>query len=565
MEGIGIGYLYEDSGETIWTWTARGLYYLKKGADHFSPFVFTQESMDETQIRGMVEDNFKNLWLSTKSFFLKLGPDRKKVFIYGSKYGYAPNNPNGAMFRTTNGQILISNPQGYYVFSPEDLDIKTQALKIIITDFSINNLPVIRGKQSPLHGPVEDITDLRLQYDQNNFAFSFAAIDYREPESIRYFTKMEGYDNTWREALGDKVVNYFNVRQGAYVFRIKVMSGEGAEEEKIITIRVLPPWWETWWAFTIYGLLFLAAIFAIYRFQKQRIIRMERQKAQQVELVQAKEIEKAYHELRSTQTQLLHSEKMASLGELTAGIAHEIQNPLNFVNNFSEVNKELIQEMKEEIVKGNTKEAMLLAGNIMDNEDKIILHGQRADAIVKSMLQHSRSSTGQKEPVDINAMADEYLRLSYHGLRAKDKSFNAKLQTHFDTGINIINIIPQDIGRVLLNLYNNAFYAVMEKKNSGIEGYDPSVTVRTKKQGKNIEIMVKDNGPGIPDKIMDKIFQPFFTTKPTGQGTGLGLSLSYDIIKAHSGELIVKSVNEKSADNRSAEETGTEFIITLPV
>jgi signal transduction histidine kinase len=244
---------------------------------------------------------------------------------------------------------------------------------------------------------------------------------------------------------------------------------------------------------------------------------------------------------------------MASLGELTAGIAHEIQNPLNFVNNFSEVNKELLIEMKDEMNKGNLEEAHAIAKDIIDNEEKINHHGRRADAIVKGMLQHSRSSSGVKEPTDINALADEYLRLSYHGLRAKDKSFNATIKTDFDETIGNINIVPQDIGRVVLNLINNAFYVVDEKKRQNKNGYEPTVSVSTKRNNDKVEISVKDNGNGVPQKVLDKIFQPFFTTKPTGQGTGLGLSLSYDIVKAHGGEI---KVNTNEGE-------GTEFIITI--
>ena len=274
---------------------------------------------------------------------------------------------------------------------------------------------------------------------------------------------------------------------------------------------------------------------------------------------QKEELEEALVELKATQSQLIQSEKMASLGELTAGIAHEIQNPLNFINNFSEVNTELIAEMKEEMEKGNLEEVKAIVNDIAANEQKINHHGKRADGIVKGMLQHSRSSSGTKEPTDINALADEYLRLAYHGLRAKDKSFNATLNTDYDKSIGNINIIPQDIGRAILNLITNAFYAVAEKKKSphplkgGVE-YQPTVSVKTKKTGNRVEIKVKDNGNGIPQQVLDKIFQPFFTTKPTGQGTGLGLSLSYDIVKAHGGEF---RVNTKDGE-------GAEFIIELP-
>ncbi len=279
-----------------------------------------------------------------------------------------------------------------------------------------------------------------------------------------------------------------------------------------------------------------------------------------------KVLETTLTNLKSTQSQLIQSEKMASLGELTAGIAHEIQNPLNFVNNFSEVNKELLVELKDEIKKGKLDEINAIADDVISNEEKINHHGKRADAIVKGMLQHSRSTNNAtKEPTDINALADEYLRLAYHGLRAKDKSFNATMKTDYDESIGNISIVPQDIGRVILNLITNAFYVVNEKKKSphplkGGEDYEPVVTISTKRLGSplgdggKIEVRVSDNGGGIPQKIFDKIFQPFFTTKPTGQGTGLGLSLSYDIVKAHGGELKVET----------KEGEGSTFIIQLP-
>jgi len=273
--------------------------------------------------------------------------------------------------------------------------------------------------------------------------------------------------------------------------------------------------------------------------------------------------EDALTNLQAAQKQLVQSEKMASLGELTAGIAHEIQNPLNFVNNFSEVSKELLDEMKEEMDKGNLDDVRDIMKDVIQNLEKINHHGKRADGIVKGMLQHSRSSSGSKEPTDINALADEYLRLAYHGLRAKDKSFNATMKTDFDKSLEKVNVIPQDIGRVILNLITNAFYVVNEKKNTpqpppvgGGVPYEPTVSVSSKKIGDKILISVNDNGNGIPQKVLDKIFQPFFTTKPTGQGTGLGLSLAFDIVtKGHGGELKVET----------KEGEGTEFIILLPV
>ena len=273
-------------------------------------------------------------------------------------------------------------------------------------------------------------------------------------------------------------------------------------------------------------------------------------------------VENTLKELKITQAQLVQSEKMASLGEMTAGIAHEIQNPLNFVNNFSEVNSELVDELRSELAVGNIRSAIEIADDIKANEQKINHHGKRADSIVKGMLQHSRTTSGQKEPTEINALCDEYLRLAYHGLRAKDKDFNAEIKTDFDASVGKINMIPQDMGRAILNLINNAFYAVNEKVKlhaaglpAGQPGYKPRVVVRTKKLGGNVEIKVDDNGNGIPKNIVDKIFQPFFTTKPTGLGTGLGLSLTYDIVRTHGGEIKVET----------KEGEGSEFIIVLPV
>ena len=299
-----------------------------------------------------------------------------------------------------------------------------------------------------------------------------------------------------------------------------------------------------------------------YKAQKEALLYLEEKEKliiHQNEMLEQKVLERT-RELKEMQAQLVQREKMASLGELTAGVAHEIQNPLNFVNNFSEVNTELVDELKSELAAGNMEEAISVANSIKENEQKINHHGKRADAIVKGMLQHSRSSTGLKELTDMNALADEYLRLSYHGLRAKDKSFNATIETHFDESLEKINVIHQDIGRVLLNLFTNAFYSVAEKNKLGLENYKPVVSVSTKSligtnNVKEVEIRVRDNGMGIPKEVLDKIYQPFFTTKPTGEGTGLGLSISYDIItKVHGGMLEVATNLGEYA----------EFIIIIP-
>jgi signal transduction histidine kinase len=305
------------------------------------------------------------------------------------------------------------------------------------------------------------------------------------------------------------------------------------------------------WLLAALGVILLVSLAGYFLYRNSQ----QKQKANLLLKAKNEKIIKTLEELKATQAQLIQSEKMASLGELTAGIAHEIQNPLNFVNNFSETNIELVQEAETEFKSGNNDEGLYILADIKENEQKIAHHGKRAEAIVKSMLEHSRSSKGEKQFTDVNALVDEYLRLSYHGLRAKDKSFNATIETHFDDSIGKVEVVPQKIGRVLLNLFNNAFYAVNEKKKQAGDGYEPTVAITTKRLNGKIEITVRDNGTGIPQKAIDKIFQPFYTTKPTGQGTGLGLSLSYDIVKAHGGEMKVES----------KEGQGATFTITLPV
>jgi len=420
--------------------------------------------------------------------------------------------------------------------------------------------------------------NLVLPHKNNSVTIDFAAIEPDRPYLVKYQYILEGYDNAWNPVTDKTSATYGNIYEGTYTFKLKAQSPFGIWSEPIsYRFKVLPPWWRTWWAYVLYFLVFLVVLGQFIRWRtgrlkKEKILLEEKVMVRTHELKEQKEkLENTLTELETTQSQLIQSEKMASLGELTAGIAHEIQNPLNFVNNFSEINKELITEMKEEISKGNYDEANALAKDVEENEEKINYHGKRADAIIKGMLQHSRTSTGQKELTDINALADEYLRLSYHGLRAKDKTFNAKFETDFDSAIGKINIVPQEIGRVILNLINNAFYAVGQRQastGSASEPYEPTVTVSTSLipplggRGSKVQIKVADNGGGIPQKIIDKIFQPFFTTKPTGQGTGLGLSMAYDIIKAHGGEIKVETL---PAVGEGKPPGGTVFTILLPV
>ncbi|MBS1576628.1 MAG: GHKL domain-containing protein, partial [Bacteroidetes bacterium] len=407
-----------------------------------------------------------------------------------------------------------------------------------------------------INGPYNLPVNLQLPYDQNYLSFTFNGTHTSNPDKAKYRYILDGIDKNWSPITNKKVSeNYRDLPPGHYNFKVatKGMNDVWSAPAEF-KFTILPPWWKTWWAYSIYVLLFLGAL-RIFSKWRERNLRHENEKLEIKVNHRTKQLQESIENLKLTQTQLVQSEKMASLGELTAGIAHEIQNPLNFVNNFSEINKELLAEMNEEITKGNYDEAKAIAKNLTDNEEKIIFHGKRADSIVKGMLQHSRNTAGVKEPTDINALCDEYLRLAYHGLRAKDKTFNAELKTGFDTTLPKVNVISQDMGRVILNLISNAFYAVNEKKKTADGNYQPTVSVQTKKANDKVEITVTDNGNGIPQNIIDKIFQPFFTTKPTGQGTGLGLSLAYDIIKAHGGDTKVET----------KEGEGSTFIIQLPV
>ena len=549
--------LTEDSEHKIWAGTeGEGVYWIRNSDDVFTNFTDFRTGIEDTGVGRILEDNQQNLWLNTVGGIFKINLLTNQSFLYGLNEGIRVGNLNylsGA--RGQEGEIYFGDANGYYVIASDQLLGNPNPPQVIISDFRIGEKAVLTATELEL----KDKKSIALTYDQNGISISFAGIHYSNPNYNRHQYMLENYDQEWREAGFEKTANYFNVPPGQYVFTVKASSNEGVWAENQITITITPPWWRSWWAYGIYGLLFIGGIYGVDRFQRQAVIRTERERAQVRELAQAKEIEKAYTELKATQTQLIQSEKMASLGELTAGIAHEIQNPLNFVNNFSEVNTELIKEIQDERRKTKDQRDQALEdellNNIRANEEKINHHGKRADAIVKGMLQHSRSSSGVKEPTDINALCDEYLRLTYHGLRAKDKSFNAEMKTDFDSSLPKVNIIPQDIGRVILNLLTNAFYVVNEKRQLNIPGYKPTVSLSTKRIGDKVEMRVTDNGNGIPQKVLDKIFQPFFTTKPTGQGTGLGLSLSYDIVKAHGGEL--------KAETREGE--GSTFIILLPL
>jgi len=556
---------YEDPNGTAWvgTWQG-GLSRYDLQTKKIKTYT-RDDGLPSMSIQSILADQKNNsLWLSTFDGLSRFDLKTEQFNNYSIADGIQGQLfADGSRLMTSGGLFAFGGSNGVTIFNPDEVNKNSIPPKVFLTDLKLFNKSILPGNKSILKKPIDETDQITLGYSQNNLSIEFIAIHYSNPSKNRYSYKLENYDNEWRDVGNQHIAFYPNLPPGEYTFRVKASNDKGVWNEQGATLMIIihPPWWKTTWAYVLYAIITILAGFAIDRYLRRRLVQKERERNRARELEQAKEIQKAYYKLeqthealKATQSQLIQSEKMASLGELTAGIAHEIQNPLNFINNFSEVNKERIAEMKAEIERGNYNEVKLIASDIEQNEEKINHHGKRADAIVKGMLQHSRTSSGQKEMTDINALVDEYLRLAYHGLRAKDKSFNANLETDLDSSAGKINIIPQDIGRVILNLINNAFYAVSERQKIEALGYNPAVVISTAKQNGKVEIKVKDNGNGISRKILDKIFQPFFTTKPTGEGTGLGLSLAYDIVKAHGGDIKVET----------KESEGSEFIIQLP-
>jgi ligand-binding sensor domain-containing protein/signal transduction histidine kinase len=557
--GSNVAHILKDAQGVIWVATeTSGIYHYDAATDAFIPFEAGLEK-DITQVMSIVEDGQQNLWFSTRHGLLKLNKTRSNVLLLSESYGITPGSLRfRAGYKGLDGKLYFGNATGYFAFFPHRWLPNRHAPLVSFTGLRIFNKPVTPGKNSPLKAPLTETSEIEFASEQNVFSFDFTGIHFINPEQNQYLYKLENYDHEWREAGSERTASYYNVPPGKYMFRVKASNSDDVWAMKSMAVRVLPPWWNTWWAYMLYGSMLAAVVWNFNRAQRQRLIKRERYRARERELEQAREIEHAYKELKRTQAKLVQQEKLASLGELTAGIAHEIQNPLNFINNFAEVSSELAEELQHEFMSGELEEAKSTSEIIRQNLEKIRGHGQRADSIVKGMLQHSRKSTGQKELTDVNALANEYLQLSYHGLRAKDKCFQVTLHTEFDTNLEKVAVVPQELGRVLLNLFSNAFYAVQQKKKK-LEGtaiYEPRVEVSTRLIHGHLEIRVKDNGTGMSEVVKHKIFQPFFTTKPAGKGTGLGLSLSYDIItKGHGGELLVESVEGES----------TEFIIEIPV
>ncbi|MDQ4140284.1 MAG: hypothetical protein M3142_07140, partial [Bacteroidota bacterium] len=470
----------EDSKGNLWFGTlGGGLCRFDYAKETFITYT-KKHGLPDNTIISIVEDLDGNLWMGTRKWLSKFSPSTQTSTNYDAGDFFQSGILTG--FRDQNGTLYFGGWQGLTSFNPRKINSNPHIPQVVITQFKLFD-KLLPGK--------EEAKEITLNHNQNFFSFEFSALNFTNSAKNQYAYQLTGIDKDWVYSGNRRLTSYTEIPPGSYTFKVKGSNNDGVWNEKGTSIRIIirPPWWRTTWAYIFYGLCFIAGVFAIDRIQRRRLIAKEREKAQEKELAQAREIEKAnkqlaqqkeelqatLEDLQNTQAQLIQKEKMASLGELTAGIAHEIQNPLNFVNNFSEVNGELIQELQQEIEADNKKQALAVTQDIRENNQKIYEHGKRADAIVKNMLQHARSNSGEKQLTDINNLVDEYLRLSYHGLRAKDKDFNANLITDFDTNLNKVEMVPQELGRVLLNLFNNAFYATQLKKLQLNGQYQPEV------------------------------------------------------------------------------------------
>ncbi len=518
---------------------------------------FTKEDgLAANSIFTITEDKHGSLWMTTNRKIILFNREQRSFQNFDAGNGILNNFTSfssDAVTEDLDGNVYFGGVKGITMISSQVTDHFRTAPQIQITE--------IRTSQQSYPLPHQPTSSIKFPYDENNLTFEYVGLHYTNPSQNQYRFILENFDDQWTLAGTSRQARYTNLRPGNYIFKVMAASSEGVwSEERSLTVHIQPPWWRSWWAYLLYVVLLIGGAYLVDRFQRKRLIAKEREKTIARELAQAKEIEQAYTKLQSTQAQLIHAEKMASLGELTAGVAHEIQNPLNFVNNFSELNSELTQELIEAAQAGDIGIIRELASDLISNQGKILHHGKRADNIVKNMLLHAQTGSAERELTNINLLTDEHLQLAYHAFKAKDKTLDATLETDFDPQLPQTVVSRQDLSRVLLNVYNNAFFAIAERKRSSSQDYEPRVKVQTKlsyspNEENTIEIIISDNGSGIPEGIKDKIFQPFFTTKAAGQSTGLGLSVSWDIIKSHGGKIHAESLKG----------TGTQLYISLPV
>lgn len=558
-------------GEEVVFLTQDGAYQFDAGRNLFESHERLQPGRGVRQIRAIGKDKQGQAWVVPADSLPLLGIPE------GEGYRWQPTLINRVgrfdihTLYLDNGKVWIGGADGivrYDTRRPEALNQLFNTVIRRVTTAEGDSL-LYGGSHAP------DAEETRLPSTLNQVQFEFAAPAF-EGRGTRYQYWLEGEDRGWSDLTERTTKDYTSLSPGHYVFHVRAQNAYGQlSEEDTFTFHIVPPWYRRWWMYPIYLLLFLAAMVGLVQWRSERLLRQNRELEQAVqertaalresrdELAEKNEtLQSTLKELRSTQQQLVQSEKMAALGTLTAGVAHEIKNPLNFVNNFAELSVELAEELKEELEAQREKideesyeEVVALLADLNANASKISEHGKRADSIVRNMLMHSRGKAGQREDIELNAFLKEYVNLAFHGERARNPSFNIKIEEDYDPALEKTSLVPQDMSRVFLNLLSNAFYATHQKQKEEIEGYTPTVRISTKDKGRRVEMRFRDNGVGMPADVRAKIFEPFFTTKPSGEGTGLGLSLSYDIVvNEHKGQMEV----------RSEEGEFTEFVLTIP-
>ena len=557
----------EDKNGAFWVGTFNQGLALINEEGKLTSFLTVKDGLPINHATGPLLDEDGYLWITSGNWLLRLDPDNESLIrmLLPDEFRGFPFTSGSPSLKSEQGNLYFENEGRVLQVKPSLFKAKTTPPPVILTDLLINNQSVPISEDSPLKQHIQITEFVTLSHEERDITFEFAALDFDTPEESIYAYKLENYDDVWIDNENRRTATYTNLSPGDYIFNVKAANSLGIwnEEGASVLISILPPWWRTWWAFCLYGVMLILGVALNYRYQRSRLIakerlRAEREKAKAIESTN-NELNRALKHLTETQDQLIHTEKMASLGQLTAGIAHEIKNPLNFVNNFSSLSHSMFEELKDWIEKKggmDEPEVRELVETLTMNASKINEHGKRADGIIRSMLEHSRTGRGDLRAIDINKLVDEYVNLAYHGAIAREQGLEALLNRAYDQAAGKIEIYPQEIGRVLINLLDNAFYTVNEKRLSMNGQYAPQVSVSTKKTDGYIELRIQDNGEGIPKEIRDKIFDPFFTTKPTGSGTGLGLSLSHDIVvKGHGGRMAVES----------EEGEGATFIVALPL
>jgi signal transduction histidine kinase/ligand-binding sensor domain-containing protein len=536
--------IYEDSAQRLWVGTyIGGLFQIDPGTGQVLAQHDETDGLIHNSVRTIQEDNSGHLWLGTGRGLVRFDPESETFRTFLRPNGMTELTFSGTSLKLKSGMLLFGGDQGVIMFDPEALSSDSGPPAVAV------EMVTHRSPVGDIRVPVRGESTIRLAHDENDVTFDYVGIDFKHADGIRYRYQLAPYDSDWIDAGTDRSARYTSLQPRWYTFRVQAVNAEGVwSEVQSVTVWILPPWWKTWWAYALYSLPLFALGAGMILVVQRRAKEKERERSHR-ELEDAySQLDTSHRKLKDTQAQLLQQEKLASLGQLTAGIAHEIKNPLNFVNNFAEVNAELADELSAALAAGDTEEVATLLEDLRGNALQIAKHGKRADSIVRSMMQHARGGASDREEIDVNAFLGDYVDLAWHGMRARDDEFNADVARDFGQDAGQLTVMPQELGRVVLNLLNNAFDAVRGRAES-------VVTVSSRRHGSGVEICVSDNGPGIRPEIRERIFEPFFTTKATGEGTGLGLSLSYDIVtKGHGGSMTVGE----------SEGGGATFSVLLP-